>query len=105
MSSDSQQRLDRLYASSKRAGFLHECIWSPKDGQPVAAYVNYAAPGERRFDGIAIVVAVTVKFPTHWFVGIKKGDGMAVAGGNYKVTEVVPLGDGSETEVSLQRRS
>ncbi|MDR0770826.1 MAG: hypothetical protein LBE75_06460 [Burkholderiales bacterium] len=96
--------VSRFYEAARRAGFLVACTWTPANGaEPITQFVDYSAPNQRKLDGLAITQEATVKFPTHWFAGIRKGDGITVAGSEYVVGEVVAVGDGSETEVVLRK--
>lgn len=90
--------IEEIYDAAARAGFLKTANIG---GQPVS--VEFRVPDETVLGGMASSHDYSMRLPASRLGTLARGDTLAIESINYRVRDLIAVGDGSEYRVSLTR--
>ena len=90
--------IEAFYTVAAHAGLLVDAVI---DGQRIA--VEFRAPDESVFDGLALSTDYTMRYPRSLAPRLDAGHTVQIAGVAYTVREIRAIGDGSECRATLTR--
>jgi len=96
--------VEQVYEAAMNAGLLKDCHWQPSGGSPAQQHpVDFSAPDDTVFDGLALNTDHAITYPSSVFVGLAAREVVEIDGVVYQVRDIRAVADGSEMRAKLTR--